>query len=272
MNKPIIVRGGGDLATGTIALLVRCGYDVLVLETDAPTAIRTQVSFSQAMYDGQSQVEEIVCQKADSLDQALELLKTDHIAILADPLAKSVDIIQPDVLIDAIMAKKNLGTTRAMAPVTIALGPGFEAGVDVDYVIETKRGHNLGRVYTEGSAAPNTGIPGVIGGYGKERVIHAPAYGILRNKSKIGDVLEKDDPVAVIETAQGNIEVRAPFHGLLRGILPDGFEVFEGLKMADLDPRIEEQKNCSTISDKARTISAGVIQAMMQGLNGHDLR
>ena len=165
----IIVRGGGDLATGTIHKLNRCGYPVLVLETGFPSAIRRHVAFSEAVYDGASEVEGTVCVKASGVQEALAVMERGDVALLVDPECRVLDEVRPWALVDAILAKKNLGTTRDMAPKTIGLGPGFEAGKDVDLVIETMRGHNLGRIIGSGSALPNTGVPGTIGGYGKER-------------------------------------------------------------------------------------------------------
>ena len=146
-----------------------------------------------------------------------------------------------------------------MAPLTVALGPGFAAGKDVDFVIETQRGHNLGRVICNGSAAPNTGIPGVIGGYGKERVIHSPAAGIMRDKSEIGDIVEKDQVIAMVD----DTPVYASLTGVLRGIIRDGYEVPKGMKIADIDPRKEQKENCDTISDKARCIAGSVVEILL---------
>ena len=151
-----------------------------------------------------------------------------------------------------------------MAPITVALGPGFGAGKDVDAVIETKRGHNLGRVLWAGTAAPNTGIPGIVAGFGKERVIHCPAKGIVRNVKKITDTVRKGDVIALVETAAGTVPVRATLDGILRGLIRDGYPVHEGFKMADIDPRAEEYQNCFTISDKARCIAGGVMEAILQ--------
>ena len=151
-----------------------------------------------------------------------------------------------------------------MAPITVALGPGFTAGEDVDAVIETKRGHNLGRVLWNGTAAPNTGIPGIIGGYGKERVIHCPAKGTVRNVKKITDTVSKGDVIAVVETEDGTVAVEATLDGILRGLIRDGYPVTVGFKIADIDPRTEEYNNCFTISDKARCIAGGVLEAILQ--------
>ena len=151
-----------------------------------------------------------------------------------------------------------------MAPLTIALGPGFQAGTDVDYVVETQRGHDLGRIVEEGWAFPNTGIPGIIGGYGKERVIHSPAAGIIYSRSKISDLVEKDQVIAVVSTEKKEeIPVRATITGVLRGLIREGYQVSEGMKIADIDPRKEQKKNCSTISDKARCIAGTVVEILL---------
>ena len=162
---------------------------------------------------------------------------------------------------DAILAKRNLGTSRDMAPLTIALGPGFVAGQDVDAVVETKRGHRLGRIIREGSAIPNTGIPGVIGGYGAERVIHAQAAGVFMNVRKIGDLVEKGETIATIRTPEGaDIPVTAQIPGILRGLLRSGYPVTPDFKIADIDPRREELSNCFLISDKSRCIAGSVLE------------
>lgn len=264
MKDLIIVRGGGDLATGTIYKLVKCGFPVLVLEAENPSAIRRNVAFSEAVYQGSQTVEDVTCHLADSLPQAEKLLNQGKLAMLVDPAGKAISAMKPSVVVDAILAKRNIGTTSAMAPVTIALGPGFTARKDVDAVIETKRGHNLGRVIWCGDAAPNTGVPGIIGGYGKERVMHSPAAGILRNIRKITDKVTKGEIIALIESEKGNIPVEASLDGILRGLIRDGYPVTEGFKIADIDPRADEYKNCFTISDKARCIAGGVLEAMLQ--------
>ncbi|RHO32712.1 selenium-dependent molybdenum cofactor biosynthesis protein YqeB [Amedibacterium intestinale] len=255
----VIVRGGGDLASGTAYKLFQCGFEVILLECEKPTSIRRYVSFSEAVYHGQASVENVWCVKAESIQEVEKILSDKKIALLVDPDGKSISKLHPDVVVDAILAKKNLGTRIDMAKIVIGLGPGFEAGKDVHAVVETKRGHSLGVVYYEGKAIANTGIPGVIGGYGKERVIHAPETGILHCKAKIGDIVEKGQCIAMI----GNVCVEASLSGVLRGILPDGFSVWKGLKMADIDPRKEQVENCTTISDKARCIAGGVVEAIL---------
>ena len=221
----VIVRGGGDIATGTISRLFRSGYPVVILEISTPSAIRRQVALSEAVYDGESKVEDVTCIKVESWEEAKEVLKE----------------------------KK-----------TIALGPGFSAGVDVDLVVETQRGHNLGRIIEKGPATPNTGTPGIIGGYGKERVIHSPAEGKLYGRVKIGDKVEKGQTIAVICTENGEeVKVEATLTGLVRGLIRDAYPVTVGFKIADIDPRESEYKNCFTISDKARNIGGSVLEGLM---------
>lgn len=270
----IVVRGAGDLATGTIHRLKKAGFRLLVLEAEHPAAIRRQVALSEAVYAGRARVEDVEAVRMDVdlaekknrkelLEQEMERIwKKDGVPVLVDPAGLSIAALRPAVVVDAILAKKNLGTTKEMAPLVIALGPGFTAGEDVDVVIETKRGHNLGRVIRSGSAVPNTGIPGIIGGYGKERVMHAQAEGILRNAASIGDIVEARAVIAEIETENGTVPVEASLSGLLRGLIRDGYSVTKGFKIADIDPRKEELQNCFTISDKARCIAGSVLEVI----------
>lgn len=263
MNNLIIVRGGGDIATGTIYKLYQCGFDVLVLETENPSAIRRNVAFSEAVYEKIQTVENVTCTLAEDVSQAIGLLEQKKLPVLVDPMGECISMLKPLAVVDAILAKKNLGTNRQMAPITIALGPGFVAGTDVDAVIETKRGHSLGRVIYQGKAIENTGIPGMIAGYGKERVVHSPEEGIFRNVKKITDTVKKGDIIAVVENSGRQTLVKATLDGLLRGLLRDGYPVTKGFKVADIDPRTEEYKNCFTISDKARCIAGGVLEAIL---------
>ena len=263
-NSIIVVRGGGDLASGVIHRLFRCGYKILILEGKKPSAIRREVSFCEAVYDGEAFVEGVLSHRIEDVDQCEKVWEQGEIPILVDEDGSSIKSLKPDVVIDAILAKKNMGTTRKMAPLTIGLGPGFLAGSDVDFVVETKRGHDLGRIIDEGWAIPNTGIPGEIGGYGKERVIHSPASGVIHNKAKIADLVEKGQDIALICTEDGEeIPVLASLDGVLRGLIREGYQVFEGMKIADIDPRKEQKKNCNTISDKARCIAGSVVEILL---------
>ena len=266
-NELVIVRGAGDLATGVVYSLYKSHFKIIVLETQHPSAIRRKVALSEAVYDGKTKVEDIKAVLVKNYEEALNIIanKDDYkeIPILIDPNCEILNHIKPTFLIDAIIAKKNLGTNKSMAKYTIALGPGFTAGKDCDIVIETMRGHNLGRMYLEGEAIPNTGIPGNIGGKEAERVIHASSDGIIENIKNIGDFVREKEVIAYINNDNQTIEVIAPFEGLLRGIIRDGFKVRKGLKIADIDPRKSEYDNCFTISDKARNLGGAVLTAMM---------
>ncbi len=257
----IVVRGGGDLATGTIHRLWSAGLRVLVLEAEHPAAIRRQVSLCEAVYEGETTVEGLRAVRVESLEAAEAVWAENAVPVLVDPKGSCLKQARPAVLIDAIIAKKNLGTTREMAPLTIALGPGFVAGRDVDVVVETKRGHKLGRIIREGAAAPNSGVPGIIGGYGAERVIHAPEAGVFRNRHAIADLVTAGETIAVIEMPDGNtVPVTTQIDGILRGLLRDGYPVTRGFKVADVDPRRSELENCFLISDKARCIAGSVLE------------
>ena len=271
-NHLVIVRGGGDLATGVIQALQRAGFSLLVLEVPDPSAIRRQVALSEAVYDGSAVVEDVTARCCRSGQAIAKAWRNGEVPILIDPKGKSIAELKPWAVVDAILAKKNIGTTRTMAPHTIALGPGFTAGVDVDVVIETQRGHNLGRLIYQGEAAPNTGIPGMIAGFGKERVIHSPAAGYFYGLTAIGAMVEKEKPIGVITkealsdgvqpAAAMGIPVPATLTGLLRGLIRSTYPVVQGFKIADIDPRKDELKNCFTISDKARCLGGAVLTAL----------
>lgn len=256
----IIVRGAGDISTGTIHRLFRAGFPVLALETDHPSAIRRKVAFSEAVYDGTATVEGITAVRISGLREMTAVLEKGQLPLLVDPEGQSIRQLCPTVVVDAILAKKNLGTSMDMADLTIALGPGFEAGKDVRYVIETMRGHDLGRIISSGFAAPNTGVPGLIGGFGAERVIHSPAAGVFHMKRDIGDLVQAGEAVGTVTTPEGEIPVTTRISGILRGIIRDEYPVTRGFKLADVDPRLEELKNCFTISDKARCIAGSVLE------------
>ncbi len=263
----VIIRGAGDISTGTIHRLFRAGFEVLALEAERPSAIRRRVAFSEAVYDGAATVEGVTAVRIDGPERVGEALARGQVPLLVDPTGESIRRLRPAAVVDAILAKRNLGTSMDMAPLTVALGPGFEAGRDVRFVIETMRGHDLGRIITSGSATPNTGVPGVIGGYGAERVIHAPAAGVFRMGRDIGSVLEAGEAVGFIDTPEGPIPVQAKIAGLLRGILRDGHPVPKGFKLADVDPRLDQLKNCATISDKARCIAGSVLELVSAQAN-----
>ena len=280
MNKKILIicRGGGDLATGIVHRLFRAGFPVLVLETDSPAAIRRQVSFSEAVYDGTATVEGVTAERIASANRASvnHVLEEGRVPLLVDPEGSSIPLLKPDIVVDAIIAKKNLGTAKEMAPLVIGVGPGFTAGEDVDLVVESMRGHNLARIFMTGSALPNTGIPGNIGGFTKERVLHAEAAGYMKNIRKIGDIVEKGEEIARIYekmtedgTFSGSyVSVEASISGMIRGLIREGYHFQKGFKIADIDPRESELANCFTISDKARSIGGSVLEAVCGYVNG----
>ena len=280
MNKKILIicRGGGDLATGIVHRLFRAGFPVLVLETDSPAAIRRQVSFSEAVYDGTATVEGVTAERIASADRASvnHVLEEGRVPLLVDPEGSSIPLLKPDIVVDAIIAKKNLGTAKEMAPLVIGVGPGFTAGEDVDLVVESMRGHNLARIFTTGSTLPNTGIPGNIGGFTKERVLHAEAAGYMKNIRQIGDIVEKGEEIARIYekmtedgTFSGSyVSVEASISGMIRGLIREGYHFQKGFKIADIDPRESELANCFTISDKARSIGGSVLEAVCGYVNG----
>lgn len=262
-NEIIVIRGGGDIASGTINRLHNMGLKVLVLEIENPNFIRRKVCYGQAVYENEFFLEGVISKLAHNENEIESIWAEDKVPVYIDPQMKILEKIKADVVIDAIIAKKNLGMTKDLAPFTIGLGPGFEAGKDVDIVIETNRGHNLGRIIKEGCAAENTGVPGIIKGYGKERVIHAPTEGTLKIIRDIGDCVKKDEIIGEID----GVPIKATLNGIIRGMIRDGSFVKKGLKISDIDPRKEELKNCYTISDKARTISGGAAEAVFSFLN-----
>lgn len=260
MSEQIVFcKGGGDIATGTIYKLFQCGFPVLVLEIANPSCIRRTISFCEAVFDNNVEVEGVAACKVSSLEEAYAVYEKRSVSVMIDPEGKVIKEAVPHVVVDAILAKRNLGTALKDASVVIGLGPGFFAGKDVHAVIETQRGHNLGRVIYEGAAVANTGIPGVIAGYGKERVIHALCEGVLHIKKQIGEEVKKGDIIAMID----GFPVPATIPGIIRGMIREGYHVTRGLKMADIDPRLAQKENCHRISDKARCVAGGVLEAIM---------
>lgn len=260
MQDLIVVRGAGDISTGTIHRLHRAGFSVLALETARPSAIRRQVAFSEAVYDGTATVEGVTAVRVADIEEAVSTLEAGGLPLLVDPRGDSIRALRPAAVVDAILAKKNMGTTIDMAALTIALGPGFEAGKDVHYVIETMRGHRLGRIIDAGSALPNTGVPGVIGGVGAERVLHAPCAGTFHMLRDIGSAVAAGEAVGTITSSEGETPVCTQIAGIVRGVIRDGYPVTKGFKLADVDPRMAERENCATISDKARCIAGSVLE------------
>lgn len=258
----VLIRGAGEMATGVAWRLNRCGFQVLMTEIPKPLAVRRGVCFSEAVYEGEKVVEGVKAVLISHPEEGEEVWKRGEVAVIVDPEARCLQEIRPQVLVDAIMAKRNLGTRKDQAPLVIGLGPGFRAGEDVHAVIETKRGHDLGRVLWEGEAQPNTGIPGEIGGYTVERVLRAPKAGVLRLRKDIGDRVEAGEEIGWVRDEP----IRARISGVIRGLLREGSEVQGGLKIGDIDPR-GVRDYCFTISDKARAIAGGVLEAILFHFN-----
>lgn len=265
MKHLVIVRGGGELASGTIHALFRAGFRVLVLEKKEPSATRRRVAYSEAMYRGQAKVERITCYKAENLHEAKARLKKGELVMLEDPEAKCVKELKPQVLVDAILSHTTNGTTKDMAEHTVALGPGFCAGRDVDVVVETMRGHNLGRLIYEGYSARSQDIESSTVGASAnmEHLIFAPEDGTVDILSTISLMVKKGEPLAQIHTPDGRtIEMKATIDGVLRGALHRGSKVKKDQKIADIHPTMG-QEECFTISDKARCVAGSVLEAVM---------
>lgn len=260
----ILIKGAGDLATGIAYRLNKSGFDIVMTEIDKPTTVRRTVAFSQAVFDNEILIEGIKGVKVNNINEIYKEINQGNIPIIIDEKAEIIKELKPDVVVDAIIAKKNLGTSIEDAPIVIGVGPGFEAKVDCHLVVETKRGHYLGKVIEEGSAIPNTGVPGNIGGYTKERIIRASSNGKIKPVVSIGDFVKKGDVVAYVD----GVEVLAQIDGIVRGMLQEGIEVFKGMKSGDIDPRCEKD-HCFTISDKARSIGGGVLEAIMYMKNNN---
>ncbi|MCL4459480.1 MAG: selenium-dependent molybdenum cofactor biosynthesis protein YqeB [Chloroflexi bacterium] len=258
----VVIRGGGDLGSGVAHRLYRSGFRVMITEHPQPTVIRRPVSFASAVFEGEVEVEGVQARLAKSPFEITSLLSDGLLAVIVDPQAETVQHLRPQVLVDAIMAKRNLGTKITDAPIVVALGPGFVAGQDVHAVIETARGHYLGKVILLGTAAPNTGVPGEVAGYSVERVIRSPATGTFHGIKKIGDQVVANEMVAFVDTQP----VHAGIGGVLRGLLADGLWVRVRDKVGDVDPRARYDY-CFTISDKARAIGGGALEAILYFLS-----
>lgn len=277
-KKLILVRGAGDLASGIIWSLSYAGLRVVCVDIEKPSCIRTEVSFSNAIYDNVKTLNGITCVHVKDVNDIEAIHESGKVALMIDPTAQILKTIKFDVVVDAILAKRNTGTTIDMADIVIGVGPGFTAGVDCHYAVETMRGHMLGTVYEKGSPIPDTGTPGLIASHSSDRVMHAPCEGIFHNVHKIGDIVLKGDVLSKIEEyidgkPTGNTkDLNASIDGLLRGILRDGFYAKNGLKCADIDPRISEHDNCFTISDKSRAIGNATLSAVLHGLSAIEER
>lgn len=266
-NFPLVViRGAGDLASGVALRLHRAGFPVVLTEIEHPLAVRRTVAFAQAVFDGVCRVEEVTGRRCTA-DATQVVIAQGEVAVVVDAAGATLAGLQPPVVVDAIMAKRNTGTRCADAPLVIALGPGFVAGRDCHAVIETDRGHNLGRVLWQGSAAPNTGEPGELPGVGRRgsRVLRAPADGHVFGHFVIGDAVPAGAAIARLRDQQGGEHlIVAAFAGVLRGLIHPHVAVTTGMKVGDLDPRADAAY-CFTVSDKALAIGGGVLEAILMG-------
>jgi xanthine dehydrogenase accessory factor len=258
----VILRGGGDLATGVAYRLHQAGFPIIVLELARPLVVRRMVALATAVLQNQITIETLHAQRAESADEALTLAQSGKIPVLVAPHLSTISQLPFTILIDARMAKRNIDTHIEQAELVIALGPGFSAGVDCHAVIETMRGHTLGRVICDGAAIPNTGTPGLVAGKGAERVLRAPQAGTVNWQLAIGDLVEEGQ---IIGEVQGE-PIIAPFAGVLRGLIAPGSDVPAGLKIGDLDARADVTA-CFTISEKALAIGGGVLEAVLTHLN-----
>ncbi|MBR6825928.1 MAG: EF2563 family selenium-dependent molybdenum hydroxylase system protein [Oscillospiraceae bacterium] len=259
----VLIRGAGDLASGIALRLHHAKLKVVMTDLPKPTAIRRTVCFSQAIVLGEMKVEDVTAKFASTVEDVPAILAEGCIPVLADPECKCLRELRPDVVVDAILAKRNLGTKITDAPCVIGVGPGFTVGMDCHAAVETMRGHTLGRVITEGSPLPNTNIPGLIGGFAGERVLRSPGDGIFRQIIQIGDSVKQGD---VAGTVNGE-PMLCQIDGMLRGILADGTPVHKGMKAGDVDPR-GEQSYCYLVSDKALAIGGGVLEAIFRYSEG----
>lgn len=260
-NHLVLIRGAGDLASGVAWRLHRCGFPVAMTELAAPLVVRRTVAFAEAVYSGETFVQGTHARRAADAATALDLIAHGVIPVLVDPAAACRAELRPQVVVDAIMAKVNTGTAIDDAPLVAALGPGFTAGIDCHAVIETNRGHDLGRVLWQGPAEPDSGLPGEVGGYRGARVLRAPVDGHVRGRVPIGSVVEEGQVIAHI----GDLPVSAPFKGVLRGLIHPSASVRTGTKIGDLDPRAEP-RHCFTISDKSLAAAGGVLEAILTWL------
>jgi xanthine dehydrogenase accessory factor len=260
----VLVRSGGDLASGIAVRLFRSGFKVCLVDTINPLAVRRTVSFCEAVYDGKKTIEGVTAIRINRPEEIDSVWEKEQIPILIDHANDTRHYLKPHVVVDAIVAKRNKGTQISDAPLVIGLGPGFTAGQDVHVVIETNRGHNMGRLIFEGTADPNTGVPGTIAGFSSERVFRAPCDGIFKLHKEIGEMVSKGEQVAHV----ANEPIHCEIDGIIRGILRDGTLVIRGMKAGDVDPR-GDKNYCSTISDKARSLGGAVIETILLKLPEH---
>lgn len=258
-SRFILIKGAGDLASGVAHRLYMAGFNLLITEKEIPTVVRRTVSFARATREGKATVEGVTAVKASAVEEIVKIWDGGQIPLLVDPGLMCLRELAPEVLIEGTMAKKNTGIDKSCAPVVIALGPGYRAGKDAHAVVETARGHYLGKVIYRGEASPDTGVPGEVEGYAAERLLRAPVTGKFQACSSPGDPVEKGQTVALVE----GIPVKTKVRGVLRGLLYNGLQVKEGMKVGDVDPRAKKEY-CFTISDKSRAVAGGVLEAILR--------
>ncbi len=257
------IKGAGEMASGLAWRLYQSNIrKIFMMESETPLAVRRGVCFSETVYTGKKSVEGVAAVKADDSNDIHYAWQRHQLAVIIDPKWKFVPIIKPDIVIDAILAKKNIGTTMDEAPIVIGLGPGFEAGREVHMVVETNRGHDLGKVIVSGAAEKNTGIPGNINGYTKERVLRSPEDGPFHVEFKLGMTVRPGDVIGHVNRNK----VTAEIPGVLRGLIKSGTVVKKGLKLGDIDPR-GNCEYCNTISDKARAVAGGALEAILRSVS-----
>jgi xanthine dehydrogenase accessory factor len=262
-ERTIVIKGAGEMASAVAWRLYMANFKkILMLETSDPLAVRRAVSFCEAVHDGRQTVEGVEAIRVFEPADIHAAWGRKQIAVAADPQWRLLEQLKPDLVVDAILAKKNLGTRMDEAALVIGLGPGFIAGSDVHMVIETNRGHNLGRIITQGTAEPNTGIPGNIAGVTEDRVLRAPADGPFKALRSIGDIVSAEETIGRV----AGVTVRAGIDGVIRGLIRSDTAVSKGLKIGDIDPR-GQKDNCYTISDKARAIGGSVLEAVLRVYN-----
>ncbi len=261
-NTLILLKGAGDLGTGVAWRLHKAGFPIALTELAQPLVVRRTVAFASAIYEGEIIVGGVTARRAENFDDAKNLLNDGIIPVLVDPETRAREFFKPSILIDAIMAKHSTGTRIADAPLVVALGPGFMPNVDCHAVVETNRGHNLGRVYWDRAAEPNTHVPGEIGGESEKRVLRAPRDGTVVATRRISDAVTRGENIAAVD----GVEVVAPFDGILRGLMHDGLIVKAGVKIGDVDPRANRE-HCFIISDKSLAVGGGVLEAILSWLN-----
>jgi xanthine dehydrogenase accessory factor len=261
IDLKVLIRGGGEMASGIVHRLHQSHMKVLITEVPAPTAVRRNLAFAEAVYLGSQTIENVKAVLVKDAAEANLEWQSGHIPLLVDPDARIREIIGPDVIVDAIMAKKNSTTKISDAPLVIGIGPGFVTGSNAHAIVESNRGYNLGRVIWNGTAEPDTGIPAAVSGYAEARVFRAPQSGRFTGFREIGDPVQSGECVAEVD----GIPIKAQISGMIRGMLRSGIVIAAGVKVGDIDPR-GEREYCYTISDKARAIGGGVLEAILHSL------